>query len=149
MSLLNNVIRITLFHTRPQTTMDQNLISHIESLDHTPESDELLDNIYQIIKSRIEDPTFDQQICDIVFEMYCRLCRERSLSDSCLWWESNFSLYKNIRQDIADRRIETELNDLERLSNLHLIDSILFYIKLMTLQLRLKDQRSTNDNLGN
>ena len=126
--------------------MDQNLISHIESLDHTAESEELLDNIYQIIRSRIEDPAFDQQICDIVFEMYCRLCRERSLSDSCLWWESNFSLYKSIRQDIVHKRIETELSDLERISNLYLIDSILFYIKLMTLQLRLKDQRPNDDN---
>ena len=126
--------------------MDQNLISHIESLDRTEESEELLDNIYQIIRSRIEDPAFDQQICDIVFEMYCRLCRERSLSDSCLWWESNFSLYKSIRQDIVHKRIETELSDLERISNLYLIDSILFYIKLMTLQLRLKDQRPNDDN---
>ena len=126
--------------------MEQDLIPHIESLDHSPESETLLDNIYRVIRSRIKDPAFDQEICDIVFEMYCRLCRERSLSDSCLWWERNFSLYKVIRQDIANHKIERDLSDMERLSNLHLIDTILFYCKLMILQLRLRYQQPTENN---
>ena len=48
---------------------------------------------------------------------------------------------------MVNRKIERELNDVERLSNLHLIDSILFYCKLMILQLRLRYQHPKENNL--
>ena len=117
--------------------MNIDLLPYIESLDHTPNSERLLDNIYLIIKSRIENPIYDQEVCDTVFQMYNRLCKYNRLSESCVWWERNFSRYKNIKYCLEFNLIEPDLTEIERVSNLHLIDSILFYIKLMSLQLRL------------
>ena len=125
--------------------MELDLLPYIESLDDTPNSERLLDSIYPIIKSRIENPHFDQEVCDKVFQMYNRLCREQRLSESYAWWNQNFSLYKNIRYSLECKLIEPALTDIERMSNLHLIDSILFYIKLMCLQLQIHSRNHTED----
>ena len=125
--------------------MELDLLPYIESLDDTPNSERLLDSIYLIIKSRIENPHFDQEVCDTVFQMYNRLCREQRLSESYAWWNQNFSLYKNIRYSLECKLIEPALTDIERMSNLHLIDSILFYIKLMCLQLQIHSRNRAKD----
>ena len=116
--------------------MESDLVPYIESLDHSPESEKLLEDIYLIIKGRVENPVYDNEICDTVFQMYQRLCREKGLCGSYTWWKRNFSMYKWIRQSIETRSIEPGLSDDERTSNLYLIDSILFYIKLMSLHVR-------------
>ena len=117
--------------------MDIDLIPYIECLDHTPNSDRLLDSIYLIIRNRIENPIYNQEVCDTVFLMYYRLRKNDGLSESYVWWDKNFLLYKDIKYSIECRLIEPDLTEIERMSNLHLIDSILFYVKLMCLQLRL------------
>ena len=73
--------------------------------------------------------------------MYCRLYRERALSVSKLWWQNNFILYKTIRSEIENGLIEPELTRIQRQSNINLIDSILFYIKLMMLQISLRTEQ--------
>ena len=127
--------------------MEPDLLPYIESLDHDPESERILENIYIVIKRRIEDPIYDNEICDTVFQMYQRLCRERGLSESYTWWTRSFSMYKWIRQSIANRSIEPELSEAERTSNLYLVDSILFYIKLMSLHIRALSRRNAVNNL--
>ena len=114
-------------------------MSYIELLDHNEESELLMEEIFRVVKDRIEDPIYDQEVSDIVYDMYYRLCREQNLCESPRWWQQNFWMYKIIREEIENRNIETSLTDIERQSNLHLIDSILFYIKLMILQLNLRN----------
>ena len=126
--------------------MELNLVPYIAALDHNTESEWLIDELYREIKYRIESQIFQLPICDIVFEMYKRLYRERSLSMSKPWWASNFSFYKTIRYDIEHGLVEPKLNGIERQSNINLIDSILFYIKLMMLQLSLQAQQRTENS---
>ena len=125
--------------------MEINLLPYIEAQDHNVESEWLIDELYREIKNRIESPIFQLPISDIVFEMYNRLYRERSLSMSKQWWVNNHSFYKSIRYDIEHIIVEPKLSSLERQSNINLIDSILFYIKLMMLQISLQvQQRAQN-----
>lgn len=62
--------------------MEPDLLPFIENLDQDPDSERVLENIYTVVKRRIEDPVYDSEICDTVFQMYYRLCRERGLSGS-------------------------------------------------------------------
>ena len=126
--------------------MEINLLPYIEALDHNVESEWLIDELYREIKNRIESPIFQLPISDIVFEMYNRLYRERSLSMSKQWWVTNYSLYKSIRYDIEHIIVEPKLSSLERQSNINLIDSILFYIKLMMLQISLQAQQRAKNS---
>ena len=130
--------------------MELNLVPYIDALDHNTESEWLIGELYREIKYRIESPIVQLPICDIVFEMYKRLYRERSLSMSKPWWANSLSLYKTIWYDIEHGLKEPKQNGIERQSNINLIDSILFYIKLMMLQLSLQaQQRAENSATSN
>ena len=101
--------------------MEINLLPYIEALDHNVESEWLIDELYREIKNRIESPIFKLPICDIVFEMYNRLYRERSLSMSKQSWVNNYSFCKSIRYDIEHKLVEPKLCGLERQSNINLL----------------------------
>ena len=62
------------------------------------------------------------------------------------WWVTNYSLYKSIRYDIEHIIVEPKLSSLERQSNINLIDSILFNIKLMMLQISLQAQQRAKNS---
>lgn len=52
-------------------------------------------------------------------------------------------MYKCIRQSIVDRSIEPELSETERTANLYFIDSILLYVKLMSLHILERSRHNT------
>ena len=117
-------------------TMESNLPDYIELIDSTPHSQRTISEIHMIIKSWFEDPDENQEVCDSVFEVYCDLCSLELQPASLEKWINIYEDFKILRAAIKNRFLERRLTHRERTSNLHLIDGILFYIKLTILRLR-------------
>ena len=110
--------------------MEYDLPTLIEKIDSTSESDELITNIYEIIKQKLHGADAELEICDEVFKSYCDLCslenKDASVDE---WWDLYFD-FKCLRYFIEGRNIERNLGVRRRNAKINLIDGILFYMKL-------------------
>ena len=116
--------------------MEPNLQDYMDHIDETPQSARTISQIHMIIKSWFEDPDEEQEVCDSVFEVYCDLCSLELQPASLEKWINIYENFKILRAAIKNRFLERGLTQRERTSNLHLIDGMLFYIKLTILRLR-------------
>ena len=116
--------------------MEQNLAEYIDRIDATDDSDELIIYIYEIVRSKLRDPRAQNEICDELFHLYCKLC---SLEERVTPVEEWLDLYSDIRDlgtAIQNHVIGADLDNHRRTANLDLIDGILFFMKLSIVRPR-------------
>ena len=118
--------------------MEGELSECIDIIDLTPNSENLIIFIHDTIKSWYEssDPDEDQEVCYSVSEAYSNLCNLERHPISFQTWRAIYDNFRSLRNDIKNEIIEHDLTPRERMSNLHLVDGILFYIKLTILRMQ-------------
>ena len=110
--------------------MEQNLAEYIDRIDATDDSDELIMYIYDVVKSKLRDPRAQNEICDELFDLYCKLCSLEERTTSVEEWLDLYNDIRDLSSAIQNHVIAADLGNHRRAANLDLIDGILFYIKL-------------------
>ena len=116
--------------------MEQNLAIYIDRIDSTEDSNDLIIDIYDIIKDKPISPAAHQEICNELFEHYNSLCSLEARAAPVEEWRELYYNFRDLRRAVRDNTISVRLGNLRRTANLDIIDGILFYMKLVIVRPR-------------
>ena len=115
--------------------MEDDLPRYIELIDSSSDSEELILDIYEIVKEWLLNPYWYYHVCDTVLEKYGVLCTLETRLATAEAWQELYNDFKSLKAAIQNGSVERSLNSSQRRANQQLIDSILFYIRLFIVAL--------------
>ena len=112
----------------------ENLIEAIDKIDSTSESNDLVIEIYYIVKEKLQNPDPHLEICDELFELYRDLRTLEKQSAPIEDWLDLYSDIKSLGNAIRHRIVGDNMGDRRKDANLDLLNGILFYMKLIIVK---------------
>ena len=116
--------------------MELNLVEYIDRIDSTSESDDLVMEIYYIVKDKLQGADPQHEICNELWDLYQDL---RSLEKRLAPIEDWLELYSDIKSlgnAIRNRIIGENMHEQRKQTNLNLLNGMLFYMKLIIVKPR-------------
>ena len=112
--------------------MEETLPYYIELIDSTPQSHNLIIRIYNIVRIWLRSLDWRQEVCESLLRKYRDLYELEVRYTTEYEWRQQYHQFKALKEAIRNRTIEQELSDQQRRANQQLIDSLLFYIHLLS-----------------